>query len=195
MKRYLSSISLLLSSLQWTWKLFTPVATLFIFLLLGPTTVSADPPTPLPIPTARPSFGVNGGLDPNYVFTAKEIQRMKERDELARQHYSRKLLEKHLEIAPLPNSLGGKTLAVGYWPEPNDMEHVNYCGPAATQVALDARLPWWQVPDLETLAAEENLDPNWSVYMTNLCPVLYDESLSSIECSPWDKSLWSFERQ
>jgi hypothetical protein len=33
------------------------------------------------------------------------------------------------------------TLVVGTWKEPNDDAHVNYCGPGATEVALDARWP------------------------------------------------------
>jgi hypothetical protein len=50
--------------------------------------------------------------------------------------------------------------AYGQWQEPNDWAHRNYCGPGATQVALDARLPASQVPNIDTIGAEEGIDPN-----------------------------------
>jgi len=66
----------------------------------------------------------------------------------------------------------GKILSVGTWLEPNDWAHRNYCGPAATQVALDARLPAAQVPDIETIATEENIDPNEGVWLVDIRNVL-----------------------
>jgi hypothetical protein len=63
-------------------------------------------------------------------------------------------------------------LSVGVWREPNDYAHRNYCGPASTQVALDARLPWWQIPDIDTLGREENIDPNWGVAASAIQRVL-----------------------
>jgi hypothetical protein len=61
------------------------------------------------------------------------------------------------------------------WREPNDAAHINHCGPGATQVALDARLPASQVPDIDTLGSEEKLDPNppkSGTYMSDIVPVL-----------------------
>jgi hypothetical protein len=61
------------------------------------------------------------------------------------------------------------------WREPNDTAHINHCGPGATQVALDARLPASQVPDIDTLGREEKLDPNppkSGTYMSDIVPVL-----------------------
>lgn len=68
--------------------------------------------------------------------------------------------------------IGGKWLSVGTWKEPNDWEHRNYCGPGATQVALDARLPASEVPDIDTIGKEENIDPNWGVWICDIRPVL-----------------------
>lgn len=147
------------------------VSVLSFFLLFNSPTASADPPSPPKTSTVSPAIGVNGGIAPDYVFTPEEIQRMLMRDIQAQKYYLQKKSDNAFAM-PQPDSIGGKTLAVGYWPEPNDPDHVNYCGPAATQVAIDARLPSGDVPDLETLAAEEKLDPSWGVYMTDLCPVL-----------------------
>ncbi len=58
------------------------------------------------------------------------------------------------------------------WKEPNDDEHRNYCGPGATQVALDARLPAMFVPSIDTIGNMENIDPNWGVYMNDVMSTL-----------------------
>jgi len=70
--------------------------------------------------------------DPNYVYTAEELEALAVKDRLAEKH-----------VQELDGVKGGsKILTVGYWPQPNDWAHRNYCGPGATQVALDARLPY-----------------------------------------------------
>lgn len=83
----------------------------------------------------------------------------------------RKKFENRLS-KPLRYSSGA--LIVGLWKEPNDWEHRNYCGPGATQVALDARLPASQVPDIDTIGEEENIDPDWGIYISAIKPVLND---------------------
>lgn len=100
-------------------------------------------------------------MDPNYVYTAEELEAIAAKDRLAKQHREQR-------ISPL--SIGKKILAVGVWKEPNDWEHRNYCGAGATQVALDARLPYWEVPDIETVADELDLDPDsgsWVCHSTD----------------------------
>ncbi|RUA15951.1 MAG: hypothetical protein DSY55_05165 [Clostridia bacterium] len=93
-----------------------------------------------------PSIGVNGGMDPNYLFSVNELQEMHEKTLRAKQYYE----SRHIS----PNYLGSKTLSVGYYPEPDDDDHVNYCGPAATLVALSARQPT-SASLLENVANEE----------------------------------------
>lgn len=50
---------------------------------------------------------------------------------------------------------GSNYVSVGTWLEPWGTAYVNYCGPGASQVALDARLDASQVPSIDTLASEE----------------------------------------
>ena len=95
---------------------------------------------------APPTIGVNGGIYPNYMFSIDELRRLHERIFQAKQYYERK------HIAP--RYLGSKTLSVGYYPEPDDPAHVNYCGPAATLIALSVRQST-PADLLETVATEE----------------------------------------
>ena len=60
--------------------------------------------------------------------------------------------------------------ADGQFKEPNDYAHRNYCGPAASQVVIRARTS--NVPNLETLASEEYLNPEWGVSDQSIPPVL-----------------------
>lgn len=100
--------------------------------------------------------------DPNYVYTAEELEALAVKDRLAEKH-----------VQELDGVKGGfKILAVGYWPQPNNWAHRNYCGPGATQVALDARLPYWEVPDIDTIGEEENINPDWGIYISAIRPVL-----------------------
>ena len=108
----------------------------------------------------------HNGADPNYVPTAEELQRIAVKEASAAQH----MKDRKSQVTPL--TLGSHTLSVGIWLEPNDATHVNYCGPRATQVALDARLPASSVPNINTIGAEENIDPSWGVYTTSIRDVL-----------------------
>lgn len=118
-------------------------------------------------------------MDPDYVYTPEELARIADKQSMANQHMKERQLaflrvedNTFPDIIIQPYAIGGKTLSVGTWKEPNDWDHRNYCGPGATQVALDARLPASSVPNIETLAQEEYLNPNWGVYINNITPVL-----------------------
>ena len=110
----------------------------------------------------------NGNIDPSYIPTEEELQRIAVKNAAADQH----MKDRKNQITPL--TLGSHILSVGTWKEPNDAAHVNYCGPGATQVALDARLPASSVPNIDIIGAEEDIDPSWGVYATNIAPVLND---------------------
>jgi hypothetical protein len=59
------------------------------------------------------------------------------------------------------------------WREPDSAAYKNHCGPGATQVALDARLPAAQVPSIDTLAKQENTNTKGAgTYMADIVPVL-----------------------
>jgi hypothetical protein len=87
-----------------------------------------------------------------------------------------------LELPPLPPVARGVSPKWWYyerilplereWKEPNDEAHVNYCGPGASQVALDVRLPAMFVPSIDTIGDMENIDPNWGVYMNDVMSTL-----------------------
>jgi hypothetical protein len=114
-------------------------------------------------------------MDPNYIYTAEELEMLAAKDALAKQHMQQRVGVR---------GIGGKWLSVGTWLQPNDWAHRNYCGPGATQVALDARLPYWEVPDIDTIGEEENIDPNSGVWISDIRPVL-NERLSTTwyECN------------
>lgn len=105
--------------------------------------------------------------DPNYVCSPEELEQLAAKEVLAAENMAR-----HESQKAEPESIGGKSLSVGVWQEPNDYAHRNYCGPGATQVALDARLPASSVPNINTLGTEENIDPNSGVWMSDVCRVL-----------------------
>jgi hypothetical protein len=142
---------------------------------------SADAPVPGDSNT-DPAGGIDSRMrnrsDPNYVYSQEELDRIAAKQAIVDQYAIQRASGENSNRETLgadsigPSSIGGKSLAVGVWQEPNDWAHRNYCGPASSQVALDARLPATGVPGIETLAAEEGLDPNWGVYMQNVCPVL-----------------------
>lgn len=111
---------------------------------------------------------MRNGADPNYVPTEEELKAIAAKEAMATQH----LQERRGTNSVSPNSLGYHVLSVGTWLEPNDWAHRNYCGPGSTQVALDARLATSDVPSIDTLGTEENIDPNWGVYTTAIRDVL-----------------------
>lgn len=127
------------------------------------------------------------GADPNYVFTPEQLQRITEKDAAAQHNFE--------ENFPVQDGVfaaylkGSKELSVGTWKEPNDYAHRNYCGPGATQVALDAKLPATSVPSVDTLGTEEGTDPNSGTYMNKICSVLntrlntawYEYSVASVQ--------------
>lgn len=99
------------------------------------------------------------GADPNYVPTEAELKLLAEKEARARQ-YMLQVLSAELN-GPMASTLHLLNVGTsGQWREPDDMAHVNYCGPGATQVALDARLPAASVPNIDTIGADENIDPN-----------------------------------
>jgi hypothetical protein len=106
---------------------------------------------------------INGGLDPNYVRTQGEIRQAAEKQRQAIIDFNERITESKSGVRPMGYMAG---VSVGYYPEPNDYAHRNYCGPGATRVALSVRIPADQMPSIDTVGTEENIDPNWGVYMT-----------------------------
>jgi len=150
-------------------KLFSVFALLALLLSAGPGAVMADDPPPGNPAVVDQGDGDEGNkrnrMDPNYVYTAEELEAIAAKEALVEQHVQRRAGTR---------SIARKILRVGTWKEPNDWEHRNYCGPGATQVALDARLPYWDVPDIDTIGEEENIDPNSGVYLSDIKIVLND---------------------
>jgi streptogramin lyase len=117
--------------------------------------------TEFPVPTSNAGpFGITAGPDGNVWFTetvAKNIGRVN--------------LSKHSQPQPIsydPGSYAGKSgnVSVGSYNEPNDYQHRNYCGPGASQVLISA---WTSnVPDIQTLATEEQTNPNSGTLMKNM---------------------------
>lgn len=144
-------------------------------LMLGATSVAwaqQQPPNSTgvePIPAGQTDTEplMRNRADPNYVYSPEELKWLAAKELLAAE-----TLAQHENAKQEPDSIGGKTLSVGVWLEPNDYAHRNYCGPGETQVALDARLPASSVPNIDTLGREENIDPNWGVWMSDVCRVL-----------------------
>ena len=92
--------------------------------------------------------GSGNGADPNYLPSAAEKKQVANKMALA---------DKIASLSPdKAGSFFYKTLPLERaWYEPNDLAHVNYCGPGATQVALDIRLPASSVPHIDTIGREE----------------------------------------
>jgi hypothetical protein len=105
---------------------------------------------------------INGGLDPNYTRTKEEVRRIAEKHRQAIIDFNALVAKSISGVQPMVPYVG---VYVGYYPEPNDRDHRNYCGPGATQVALSARLPGSQIPSIDSIGTEENIDPNWGVSM------------------------------
>jgi len=117
----------------------------------------------LPIVTNSSSSPyIRNGADPNFEPSKELLDHRKAKDEALQQTVKAAYYK------------GSNYLSVGTWLEPNDYAHRNYCGPGAGQVALDAQLPNSQVPDIDTLGTEMSIDPNFGVYMHNVCPALND---------------------
>lgn len=118
----------------------------------------------------------NGGLNPDYVRTEDELRRIAHKERQALIAWNCRQLSAHAPTtsgSPITNYPDyWLWLNVGYYPEPNDWAYRNYCGPASTQVALSARLPASQIPNIDTIGAEEGINPNWGVYMTAVRDVL-----------------------
>lgn len=149
------------------WRVLGLMMALVALLLgSGAHAVLAEGPPPAETPvTADPGENDEGQMrncmDPNYVYTEKERRAIAAKE---------KQMQEYLKT----RASGYGLLSVGTWLEPDDYAHRNYCGPGAAQVALDARLPASQVPDIDTLGAEMNINPNSGVYMTDLRDVLND---------------------
>lgn len=113
----------------------------------------------------------NGGIDPNYVPSPDEIQ-IRNKKHLSFQQYLQEQDQKPARGDILPKYIEYKLLSVGTWREPNDYAHRNYCGPGATQVALDARWQAASVYDIDKIGKDENINPSWGVYMNNIVSTL-----------------------
>jgi hypothetical protein len=149
---------------------FVSVFVLLALLLSAwPGAVMADEPPPGNPTVVDQGNGDEGNkrnrMDPNYVYTAEELEAIAAKEALVEQHVQRRAGTR---------SIARKILRVGKWLEPNDWDHRNYCGPGATQVVLDARLPYWDVPDIDTIGEEENIDPNSGVWLSDIKTVLND---------------------
>jgi hypothetical protein len=113
---------------------------------LSPTTAFADdanPPTSDTDVVSQQSKTVP--IDPNRYLSPEEI---KLRDAKYR------ALKQFLQL-PKGSISASVTLIVGTWKEPNDLAHVNHCGPGATQVALDARWMAAKVYDIDKIGRDE----------------------------------------
>ena len=113
-----------------------------------------------------PTIGfVNGGLPANYSPSKEALAHIAQKTAVAERAW-----RDHLSnMSPQGVFYGVPT---GYYQEPNLYAYRNYCGPSATQVALSARLPSWQIPSIDTIGTEENIDPTWGVYMSAVVKVL-----------------------
>lgn len=107
---------------------------------------------------------VRNGVDPNYKPTAAELKLIALKEAQARQAWDAFVRARSGGVKPYYP--GFNLLDKGTYREPNDYAHRNYCGPGATQVILSVRIPASQIPGIETIASDENLDPNWGVYNT-----------------------------
>ena len=65
------------------------------------------------------------------------------------------------------------------WFEPNEERYNNYCGPGATQVALDARLPANQVADIDTLGKEQHVNESIPGVLANDVVVVLNRRLNT----------------
>lgn len=97
------------------------------------------------------------GADPNYVPTEAELKLLAKKEARVKQFMLQALNATQPEAVNTLHTLSVGTS--GQWREPNDYAHRNYCGPGATQVALDARLPASSVPDINTIGNDEHIDP------------------------------------
>jgi hypothetical protein len=126
----------------------------------------ADVPITVTVPNISDSVDATGpmlnGSDPNYVPTGAELKFNVEKEAQAEQYMQQLRNLKANDLTPNgPTPIGERYLSFEQqWHEPDDWAHRNYCGPGATQVALDARLPAAQVPNIDTIGADENIDPN-----------------------------------
>lgn len=141
----------------------------------------------------------NGSIDPNYKPSPKELALQKAKQKALKQFVKKQSLKDFQSTfeqlnnsadlstsPPITFSDGDintqdtatrscyycKDISVGVWKEPNNWAHRNYCGPASTQVALDARWPANWVPDIDAVGEAENIDPSWGVYMSDVVNAL-----------------------
>lgn len=129
--------------------------------------------------------------DPNRVLSPEEIK-------LRDAKYS--ALERYLQergsnqSAPQPNYAYLVILPLEKaWKEPNDAAHVNYCGPGATQVALDVRWLATSVYTINQIGVDEKT--NVGSVGTNMCDIAYTlNSAGGSGTSPCDGTYTSNRR-
>lgn len=107
----------------------------------------------------------NGGVDPSWTPSVEEIARYNEK--LKRVDALTKSIDSPQSDILVRNLYVGGN---GEFRQPEGYAYRNYCGPASTQVAIRARTS--NVPSLDDIAAREQIDPNWGVYMSNVVPTL-----------------------
>ena len=147
---------------------FLSLLVVSMLLLSSYGVVLADTPTPTPV------CGGHNGPDPCWQPSEEELAREKAKEQQAEGYFREHVL------GGQPNAIGPNVIpgsskdlyvgADGQFKEPNDYAHRNYCGPAASQVVIRARTS--NVPDLETVASEEHLNPESGVSDQSIPPVL-----------------------
>jgi hypothetical protein len=97
----------------------------------------ADDPIP-PTPDTNPTTiqGKTVPTDPNRILSPEEIKFSDAKNRALEQYLQERKSKKSI-ISPL--YIQYVLLPVGTWKEPEDHYYDNYCGPGATEVALDAR--------------------------------------------------------
>ncbi len=128
-------------------KLSLILAVIALLVSVFPSAVLADGPTPGVDPLDLGSKTVP--TDPNRPLTAAE---KKFRD--AKYRALKQFVQSN-DVSGFGGIPAAMTLVVGTWKQPNTAAYVNHCGPAATQVALDARWDASRVYSINRIAKDE----------------------------------------
>lgn len=156
----------------------------------GPVTTDPQDQSPL----------MRNGLDPNYVFTPQELKAIALKQAQAKQYVEQMHAARPNQIQPY--TAGYHAVYIGTYLEPNDYAHRNYCGPAATQVILSTRLPANQIPNIDQVGTDENIDPSWGVYNTAIRDELnrllsttwYIYSVGNSQSTVWSDIVFDIDR-
>jgi len=159
------------------------ILTLVLVMVLGSANiVLAAGPSPFATPPT-PEWPHNGAVAPDYQPSPQDLRALQIKtkslmDSIDPDYHEGFAVHRGTPHFAMPPVARGVTPKWWYyyrvlplekvWKEPNDAAHVNYCGPGATQVALDVRLPKSEVPDIDTIGRMEHINPHWGVYMSNV---------------------------